>query len=101
MRVTMQKQGYVYNSDPRSIDLLTGVGQVHDGVQTNVDGVYAAGDLFDVSGGKPITAAGSGCMAALSAERYLTTNNLAQEYHTKEQVTAPSCTLLCHASRCY
>jgi len=56
-QLNMDKVGY--------LDVLPGT------TKTNIEGVYAAGDCADKDYRQAVTAAGTGCMAALDAERWL------------------------------
>ncbi len=55
-----------------------------DGVRTNIDGVFVAGDVYDIRYKQAVTAAGMGCKAAIDVEKYLE----ARETHHKAAVNA-------------
>jgi thioredoxin reductase (NADPH) len=63
-QITLDDHGYVKTSSDKS----------HVSA-TNIEGVFACGDLQDRRYRQAITAAGSGCAAALDAEHYLTMNS--------------------------
>ncbi|MEU7691275.1 thioredoxin-disulfide reductase [Microbispora hainanensis] len=59
-QIDLDDQGYIKVESPST--------------RTNIDGVFAAGDVVDHTYRQAITAAGTGCAAALDAERWLTLN---------------------------
>jgi thioredoxin reductase (NADPH) len=83
--------------EPRS-ELVVGQVELDDegyvrtgvGTRTNLPGVFAAGDLVDHTYRQAITAAGSGCQAALDAEWYLRDTPAPEALEGKAEIDAPA-----------
>lgn len=71
-KIDLDEKGYVH---------------LHGETHTNITGVFVAGDVFDTRYRQAITAAGSGCKAAMEAEKFLESEMAAEEHHPLEMVT--------------
>jgi thioredoxin reductase (NADPH) len=67
-QLEMDAKGYLLVGDQLTRDWAPGS---PFGTRTNVEGVFAAGDVVDHVYRQAVTAAGMGCMAAIDAERWL------------------------------
>jgi len=70
--------GHKPNTDifAEQLDMQNGYLTVTGGIegnatQTSIEGIFAAGDVMDHVYKQAVTSAGTGCMAALDAERYI------------------------------